>query len=227
LPGSVIIAYTTLPYSPEQNAKQECFWGQIEGRLMPMLECEKQLTLPLLNEATQAWVELEYHRKVHSELAATPLEVALTAPSVGRQAPGPETLRHAFRTEETRTQRRSDGTISVMGVRFEVPQRYRMITRPTVRIARWDLSSIDLVDPRTDTILYALTPLDKRKNADGRRRTIEPVEPTEPIESEPGIAPHLSALMEDYAATGVPPAYLPHDEEREEAQTLDDEEEPL
>jgi putative transposase len=33
-----IIHYTTLPYTPEQNAKQEVFWAQIEGRLLPMLE---------------------------------------------------------------------------------------------------------------------------------------------------------------------------------------------
>jgi len=28
----------TLPFSPYQNGKQEAFWGQIEGRLLPMLE---------------------------------------------------------------------------------------------------------------------------------------------------------------------------------------------
>ena len=35
-----IVHHTTLPYSPEQNGKQESFWGQIEGRLLPMLEGE-------------------------------------------------------------------------------------------------------------------------------------------------------------------------------------------
>ena len=29
---------TTLPYSPHQNGKQESFWGNLEGRLMAMLE---------------------------------------------------------------------------------------------------------------------------------------------------------------------------------------------
>ena len=33
----------TLPYSPYQNAKQESFWGRIEGRLMAMLEGEALL----------------------------------------------------------------------------------------------------------------------------------------------------------------------------------------
>ncbi len=36
---------TTLPRCPEQNGKQEAFWGVIEGRLMPMLEGEKKLAL--------------------------------------------------------------------------------------------------------------------------------------------------------------------------------------
>jgi putative transposase len=33
-----IAPVTTLPYSPEQNAKQEVFGAQVEGRLMAMLE---------------------------------------------------------------------------------------------------------------------------------------------------------------------------------------------
>ena len=48
-----IVHHTTLPYSPEQNGKQESFWGQIEGRLLPMLEGESRLTLELLNTAAQ------------------------------------------------------------------------------------------------------------------------------------------------------------------------------
>ena len=48
---------TTLPYSPYQNAKQESFWGRVEGRLMAMLEGEETLSLDVLNLATQAWAE--------------------------------------------------------------------------------------------------------------------------------------------------------------------------
>ena len=40
---------------------------------MAMLEGEQALTLEQLSEATQAWVEQEYHRTVHTELKATPL----------------------------------------------------------------------------------------------------------------------------------------------------------
>lgn len=208
-----IEAETTLPYSPEQNAKQEVFWAQIEGRLLPMLEGEPQLTLALLNEATQAWVEGEYNRKPHSELDnQTPIDRVLAGPSRVRPSPSSEALRRAFRVETSRVQRRSDGTVTVEGIRFELPNVYRTLTQITLRVARWDLSSVDLVDPRTGVHLATLLPLDKQRNADGRRRVIAPT----PLALEPrtpaGIAPHLRALMAEYAATGLPPAYLPkHD----------------
>lgn len=205
-----IVHHTTLARHPEQNGKQESFWGQVEGRLIAMLEGEPELRLPLLNEATQAWLELEYHRSVHRELGQTPLDVFMTAPGVGRPAPTADALRRAFRTQQTRTQRRSDGTISVEGVRFEIPAVYRTLVRPTVRFARWDLSSIDLVDPHTDALVATLYPLDKRKNADRRRRVLPPAAPRDASPAPAGIAPHLRRLMADYAVTGLPPAYLPH-----------------
>jgi putative transposase len=111
-----------LPYSPYQNAKQEVFWAAVQGRLLAMLEGVEELTLELLNEATQAWVEREYHRTVHSELGCTPLERYLQGPDVGRNSPPSDALRHTFRAEVTRTQRRSDSTISLAGRRFEIPE---------------------------------------------------------------------------------------------------------
>jgi putative transposase len=116
-----IVDYPTLPYSPQQNAKQENFWTRIEDRLMPMLEGEPVLTLELLNRATQAWIEQEYHRTVHGELGKTPLQRYLEGPDVGRESPSSDALRRAFRMEVSRKQRKSDGTVTVEGVRFEVP----------------------------------------------------------------------------------------------------------
>ena len=94
-----VVHQTTLPYSPYQNAKQESFWGRVEGRLMAMLEGEQSLTLDLLNEATQAWVEQEYHRTVHSEIGDTPLNRHLAGPSVARTCPDSAVLSAAFRIE--------------------------------------------------------------------------------------------------------------------------------
>src|SRR5208283_1373770 len=101
-----IIHETTLPYSPYQNAKQESFWGQVEGRLLAMLEGVDDLTLAMLNEATQAWVELEYNREVHSEIGQTPLARFLTGPDVSRPSPDSAELRLAFTRAENRIQRR-------------------------------------------------------------------------------------------------------------------------
>jgi transposase InsO family protein len=206
-----IVHETTLAYSPYQNAKQEIFWAQIEGRLFPMLEGVRDLSLALLNEATQAWVEREYNRKIHQETGQTPIARALAGPSVGRESPSSDTLRKAFRRRIERTQRRCDGTLSLEGIRFEIPSRYRHFERVTLRYATWDLGHVDLIDPRTEKILCPLYPLDKVRNADGQRRALEPIAPAElPAAPKPaGMAPLLRKLMADYAATGLPPAYLP------------------
>lgn len=205
-----IVQYRTRPLSPEQNGKQENFWARVEGRLMPMLEGEPALTHSLLNSATQAWVEQEYHRTEHDELKRTPLCRYLAGPDVSRPSPSSEELRRAFRMEISRTQRRSDGTVTVEGVRFEVPSAYRTLAHVRLRVARWDLSSVDLIDPRSGRHLATLLPLDKEKNADRVRRALpEALSPKAPLEKSSGMAPLLRALMADYAATGLPPAYLP------------------
>jgi hypothetical protein len=207
---------TTLPYSPYQNAKQEVFWAQVEGRLLAMLDGVAELTLPLLNEATQAWVELEYHRAVHSETGQTPLRRFLAGPDVGRPCPSSATLRDAFRRDVTRTQRRSDGTVSLDGVRVEIPDRYRHLVRVTVRYASWDLGHVTLIDEPTGVALSPLYPLDRARNAEGLRRRRQPVArdavPAPPPPS--GLAPLLRTLMAEYAATGLPPAYLPTEDAR-------------
>ncbi|MFQ5720630.1 MAG: DDE-type integrase/transposase/recombinase [Acidobacteriota bacterium] len=208
-----IVHETTLPYSPFQNAKQEVFWVVVEGRLLAMLEGVDELTLEQLNQATQAWVEQEYNRKVHSELGCAPVQRWLEGPDVSRPSPASGELRRAFRAETSRTQRRSDGTISLEGRRFEVPSRYRHLERLRLRYARWDLRSVDLLDPHTGAILSPLYPLDKTANAEGRRRRVEPLATEDSVADtvtpQSGMAPLLRKLLEDYAATGLPPAYLP------------------
>lgn len=206
-----VIHETTLGYSPYQNAKLECFWASIEGRLMAQLEGVKDLTLELLNEATQAHIELEYHRKPHREIGTTPLRRYLDVKDVGQPSPKSDEVRRAFRVREWRTVRRSDLTVSVEAVRYEVPSRHRTLERVCVAYARWDLSTVDMIDPETKLVLATLYPLDKTKNADGRRRVHEDVLTTSEAPQESGIAPLLASLMEEYRATGLPPAYLPLD----------------
>ena len=204
-----VLHQTTLPYSPYQNAKQESFWGRVEGRLMALLEGEANLSVDALNLATQAWVEQEYHRTRHSEIDATPLAHYLTGPNVARPCPASAVLAAAFRIEVIRKQRRSDGTVSLEGGRFEIPSRYRHLERVHLHYARWDLSSVDLVDARTGAILCPVKPLDKSANANGQRRRLSPVTADlSPLQAK-GLPALMTELLADYAATGVPPAYLP------------------
>ena len=209
-----VLHQTTLPYSPYQNAKQEAFWGPVEGRLIAMLEHVPDLTLAFLNEATQAWAEYEYNRKVHSEIGEAPIARFLAGPEVTRPCPGSDTLRLAFTRTDLRTQRKSDGTVVIEGRRFEVPNRYRHLSRIEVRYAAWDLGLIHLVDARTGIVLARLFPQDKTKNASGLRRSLDPViaEPTD-VKPARGIAPLLARLLNQQAATGLPPPYLPKTED--------------
>jgi transposase InsO family protein len=207
-----ILHQPTLPYSPYQNAKQEILWAQIEGRLMAMLEGELELTLSFLNEATLSWVEFEYHQKLHSEISSTPLERYLEGKQVSRPCPETGILNRTFCTEVKRKQRKSDGTLTLDGCRFEVPSQYRHLDILQVRYARWDLSHAMLVDPHSHTCLDTLYPQDKSSNAQGLRRTHHSTNYPKTSLSG-GIAPLLKQLMAEYAATGLPPAYLPKGEE--------------
>ncbi len=208
-----IVQERTLPYSPYQNGKQESFWGTLEGRLLKMLDGVAELTLELLNRATQAWAEIEYNRAVHREISCAPVERFARAPDVHRHSPSSESLRDAFRLETSRSQRQSDGTISLDGVRLEVPARYRHFREVTVRYARWDLGRVDLIDGRSGTVLAPIYPLDKTANASGLRAAIEPagidVPSLKPRRNAGELPPLLKGILQEYSATGMPPAYLP------------------
>jgi transposase InsO family protein len=209
-----IVHERTLPYSPYQNGKQESFWTLLEGRLMEMLDGVAKLTLDFLNEATQAWVEIDYNRAVHRETSCSPVERFSQAPDVLRSSPSSDALRQAFRLDTTRRQRKSDGTISLDAVRFEIPARFRHFNDVAVRYARWDLSRVDLIDQRSGTILAPIYPLDRSQNADGHRAVVEPATGDVPTDASQRhghdeLPPLLKRILDEYAAGGLPPAYLP------------------
>jgi putative transposase len=85
------------------------FLVEIDGR--------QNLDLPELNRLFSAWVEVVYHRRVHSETKATPLERFMTA---GAPAlPTPALLREAFLWSETRTVTKT-ATVSLHGNDYEI-----------------------------------------------------------------------------------------------------------
>jgi transposase InsO family protein len=208
-----IVHETTLPYSPWANGKQENLWATLEGRLMAMLEGVSQLTLELLNRATHAWIEQEYHRAHHPELGCSPLERYRAGPDVGRSCPTTEVVSRAFRIEVTRSQRRSDSTAALHGRRFEVPSQFAHLRELRLRYARWDLSAVDLIDPRSGAVLCALYPLDKSANAAGARRVLAKAGEAMALRPAAGdMAPLLKKLLAEFAATGLPPPYLPDED---------------
>jgi putative transposase len=204
-----VLQQTTLPYTPESNAKIEILWASVEGRLMAMLEHVADLNLATLNEATLAWVEGEYNRKVNSETGQTPIARFLAGPSVMRPCPDSAALRLAFTRTERRRQRKSDGTLVLESRRFEVPDRYRHMSELEIRYASWDLSHVHLVDERSGAVLCRLFPQNKAQNASGLRRTRNPDTKEPPSALDPAIPPLLQKLIQQQSDTGLPPAYLP------------------
>ncbi len=122
-------------------------------------------------------------------------------------------LREAFRLQSKRRQRQSDGTISLEGVRFEIPARYRHFRDVVVRYARWDLGRVHLVDANSGATLAPIYPLDRRANADGQRllfpadTAVAPTDDSQRPDNQ--MPPLLKRILAEYSATGTPPAYLP------------------
>ena len=209
-----IVPARTLAGAPYQNGKMEVLWASVEGRLMAMLEGVEPLTLKMLNDATVAWVEHEYHRRVHRELGVTPHGRLRDSVDASRPCPGAAELRAAFRIARKRTLRRSDGTVSIEGIRYQVPAPWRHLATLWVRYARWSLSSVDLVDGPEGERLCTLYPLDKHGNAGAVRRPSRRGG-SDDRETRGGAAeppPLLKRILDEQAATGLPPAWLSHAE---------------
>lgn len=211
-----ILHETTLPYSPHQNGKQEHFWAVVEGRFLCMLDHVADLTLERVNALLQAWVEGDYHRRLHAETGRTPIARFLEGPDVSRPAPAPSVLKEAFRRHVFRRVRRSDATLTVEGVRCDVPSAYRHLDRVRVAYARWDLGFMHLVDPKTGKSLARIFPTDKSRHASGERRLIDPSAPQgEHFRGSGDLPPFMKRLVEEYAASGLPPAYLSREQKDE------------
>ena len=115
-------------------------------------------------------------------------------------------LKAAFRITRKRTIRRSDGTVSVEGIRYQLPAPWRHLRTVWVRYARWDLSSVDLVEGRSGERLCTLYPLDKRGNADGVRRSTShggKDDGGSGAAAEAQLPPLLKDILDDQDATGL------------------------
>jgi hypothetical protein len=91
--------------------------------------------------------------------------------------------------------------------------RHVPLPRTDCKQCPWNLGRVDLVDPRSGTVLGARLSSDKTANADGRRTFVEPdasdVPPAQGSCQAGELPPLLKRILQEYAATGLPPAYLP------------------
>lgn len=105
------------PRSPQTKGKIERFFSTVRSQFLVELEARGVDSLAELNALFTAWVEVVYHRCVHSETKATPLERFMEAgpPTL----PSPEALREAFLWSERRLVTKT-ATVSLHGNSFEV-----------------------------------------------------------------------------------------------------------
>jgi putative transposase len=108
------------PYSPQAKGKIERFFRFVRSDFLPELALSTVRTLDDLNQCLLAWIEVVYHRKVHSETGQAPLDRFRqdTAPSV--RPVDPLTLRNAFLFRIDRRVSKS-GDVTLQGNRYTVP----------------------------------------------------------------------------------------------------------
>lgn len=70
----VMIKIPSPPYSPWMHGKIERWWGVSEDQFWSELALLPPMPVARLNSLLQAWVETEYHRRVHSQIKETPLQ---------------------------------------------------------------------------------------------------------------------------------------------------------
>lgn len=193
------------PRAAYQNGKTEFLWNPLESELIAMLLGQKNLTLAGLNQISQAWAEMGHNREFHREIKQRPIDRFISGNNVGLNPVDEQTLRRAFRIEEARQPRSSDGTIRIQGTLFRLPQRFWHLEQVTVRYARWDLSFVHLVDNVSGKELDRIFPVDKLANADGKRRLSEGSMEVSQAKTRDDLPPLLQELITQYESlTRIP-----------------------
>lgn len=131
----------TAPFSPESKGKQERWFKTARLQFMPEVETSAIATLAELNESFWAWLELVYHRNVHSETGQSPLERYQAGLSGVSQADA-ETLRKAFLWREKRRVRK-DGRIELQGNTYRVDPQFTG-SQIELRFDPFDLSTLNV-----------------------------------------------------------------------------------
>ena len=107
------------PYYPEGRGKIERFFQFVQSDFLPELPHSSVTTLLQLNESLLAWLEVVYHRKLHSETGQAPLDRYRQDDAPASRPADPTELRQAFLHQEERKVTKT-ATFSFQGNRYAV-----------------------------------------------------------------------------------------------------------
>jgi transposase InsO family protein len=130
------------PYYPEGRGKIERLFQFVQSDFLPELSSSSIFTLRQLNESLLAWLEVVYHRKMHSETGQAPLERFRQDPAPATRPADPEQLRQAFLHRAQRKVRKT-ATVSFKGNRYTVPA-YLRGKRVELRYDPFDLTRLEV-----------------------------------------------------------------------------------
>lgn len=210
--------------SPYQNGKIETFWRPLESRLMQMLSREKVLTLESLNQYTQAWVNQEYNKKVHEETRKVPEDFYFECEeTLARKSPDYNTLTRKLRQQITRKVHQGHGTISVDGVRYQVPTAFRHLQTLRIATARFERRMVTLIDSETGKEICDLFPQDKERNfelksVDFNKELKKESSVAELCQDDidPALPPLLQHLLKQERLGSISSGYIPFTRKKEE-----------
>lgn len=113
----------TKPYDPKSKGKIERFFKTVDESFIPLLKKEDLISFDVLNTQFELWLHNKYHHKVHSSNGTTPMEYFINQADKVNFISDAKEIDEAFLLRATRKVK-SDGTISLDGVFYEVPPVY-------------------------------------------------------------------------------------------------------
>jgi putative transposase len=173
------------------KGKIERFFETTRLMLLPEVETSAISTLAELNESFWAWLELVYHRKIHSETGQPPLERYQAGIASVRQA-DPEVLRKAFLWREKRRVRK-DGRVELQGNTYRVDPHF-VNHQIELRFDPFDLSTLEVWMDGTCFGSANVVQQGREKHIAVERLTSQPSAPTQPKSS----LDYLAVLRAEY-----------------------------
>jgi transposase InsO family protein len=158
----------TKPYDPKSKGKIERFFRTVRLRFLPTLSDEDKSSFKILNAKFQGWLEIDYHRKTHSSLGATPLDIFVSQSAAIKMIDDPLSIKNIFLSRDKRKVT-SAATISLKGNLYEAPA---SLISQSVEV-RYDPNKLEKIFIYQDDILIAsASKVNFEDNAKTKRETI-------------------------------------------------------